>query len=557
MGGKESTHIDSLYFENVSFHLNILVCGDYSEMSIENELENVKNIDSFKGLPYIKVGTHKNLNDWKYYFFAKDENIGENTFKLINESVLAKDIQNVILFYSGLNIFTYKKLIEFYDKKPESYHPNIIIITKNDETFSLPKLNRIRPNLIRNVVEKDDINIYINLIEVSSYVNQLGDEIGFPKNIIKEGLLEKDNELMIKYSFTFNILVCGKPGVGKSTFINRIMGEEKCFSGKGTSSLTQRVVKYISSKYPILIYDTPGFEKPEDIIRIQKLIEDKNKTLNEEKNRIHCVLYLMNIKAERTFIEKEYDFLLNLLNQKMDVFFVATHAGTKENSEDYIEAAKINLEQNSGTDKRIGNLKQYIYPVELQDDEFYKKFGIKELFTALYNKYKDYKYQYEISSYNLKEIKSIFIKELTSKEKVKIKLTALSRRVKANFKLLASTLENSPFVKTTSISNAVIKIISKIYNHPMSTEKCLEFIEKNDYTNELKNSDTIERNIQKTIAWVFYKNGPAAKQVDYLAESLIKIFNQELNYDKEFYEFLNSYNKSINYAIDCLKEIKD
>ena len=56
MGGKESTHIDSLYFENVSFHLNILVCGDYSEMSIENELENVKNIDSFKGLTYIKVG---------------------------------------------------------------------------------------------------------------------------------------------------------------------------------------------------------------------------------------------------------------------------------------------------------------------------------------------------------------------------------------------------------------------------------------------------------------------------------------------------------------------
>ena len=265
----------------------------------------------------------------------------------------------------------------------------------------------------------------------------------------------------------------------------------------------------------------------------------------------------MDIKAERTFIEKEYDFLLNLLNQKMDIFFVATHAGTRENSEDYIEAAKINLEQNSGTDKRIGNLKQYIYPVELQDNEFYKKFGIKELFTALYNKYKDYKYQYEISSYNLKEIKSIFIKELTSKEKVKIKLTALSRRVKANFKLLASTLENSPFVKTTSISNAVIKIISKIYNHPMSTEKCLEFIEKNDYTNELKNSDTIERNIQKTIAWVFYKNGPAAKQVDYLAESLIKIFNQELNYDKEFYEFLNSYNKSINYAIDCLKEITD
>ncbi len=556
MGGKESSQIDSQYYENVSFHLNILVCGDYSEINIENELEGAKVIDNFKGLPYAKAGKHKNINDWKYYIFAKDENIGENTYNFICNSIKNNDINNVIVFYSGLSCYTYKKLIEFYDAQKEVYIPNIIIITKNGESFSLPTLNKIKPYLIRHAKEKDEINIYINLIEVSSYCNQLGDEIGFPKNIVKQGLLEKDSELMIKYSFTFNILVCGKPGAGKSALINRILGQEKCFSGKGTSSLTQRVVKYISQKYPILIYDTPGFEKPEDITRIQKLIEDKNKTLNEEKNRIHCVFYVMNVKAERTFIDKEYEFLSDLLNQKMDILFIATHAETKKKAEDYIETTKINLEQNSGKDKRIQNLMD-IFPVELMNDEHYKKFGLKEIFSFLYDKYKVYKFDNDITANNLKDIKSIFIKDITSKEKVKIKLTALSRRVKANFKLLASSLENSPFVKTTSISTAVIKIISKIYNHPISTEKSLEYISDNGYTDELKHSDTFERNIQKTFAWVFYKNGPAAKQIDFLAENLIKEYNQELSKDKEFYNFLNSYSRAINNAIDCLKEIVD
>ena len=559
MGGKESSQVDSSYFEKVSFHINILVCGDYSEGNIEKELVNIKKIEKNSKLTYIQKGTHQNIPKWNYYFFPKDKNIGDNTFKFISDAIIQdKDNNNVILFFSGLRNYTYKDIILFYDKKQSIYHPNIIIITKRNESFVLPKLEKINENLIRNAEEDNDIDIYINLIEVSSYCNQLGDEIAFPKNIVKKKLLEKDNELMIKDSFTFNILVCGKPGAGKSTLINRILGKEKCYSGKGTSTLTQRVVKYICEKYPILLYDTPGFEKVEDINRIQELIVNKNKTLNEEKNRIHCVLYVMNTKAERTFIPKEYDFLVSLLNQNMDIFFIATHAGTKENADDYIEATKVNLEQNSNGDTRLGDLKQYIYPVELNSDQSYKKFGLKEVFTVLYNKYDKEKYNGEITAKNLKTIKSTFLGDITSKEKLKTKLTALAKRTKANFKLLASSLGNSPSVKgTTSLSTAVIKIISKIYNHPMTTKECLDYIESKKYTNELKGSDTIERSIEKTFAYFFYTNGPAAKEVNYLAESLITEFNLELDNDRTYFQYLNNYNKAINYAIDSLKKIED
>ena len=556
MGGE--SQVDSSYFEKVSFHLNILICGDFKEGLFEEELKNIE-IDGNNNLSYYKKGTHLNVPEWNFYFFHNDKNIGETTFKFIYDSIVKRnpDNNNVILFFSGLRDYTYNDIISFYDEKQSIYHPNIIIITKSGESFDFPQLKKMNKNFIRNTKENNMIDLYVNLIEVSSYYNQLGDEIGFPKKLVKEELLEKDNELMIKHSFTFNILVCGKPGAGKSTLINCIIGKEKCYSGKGESSLTHRVTKYICDKYPILVYDTPGFEKPQDVERVQNLIRDKNKTLNEERNRIHCVLYVMNTKAERTFIDKEYDFLVDLLNQDMDIFFIASHAGTKENAEDYIEATRVNLEQNSNGDRRIQDLTQYIFPVELKNDGHYKKFGIKEVFTSLYNKYENEKFNGEITSNNLREVNSRFIREIISKDKLKDKLTALSRRVKANFKLLASCIGKSIMVKgSTCLSTAVIKIISKIYNHPITTKECVDYIKSKGYTNELKDSDSLKRKFEKLIS-LSYANGPASKEVNYIAECLISEYNAELDNNRKFYEYLNSYSEAINYAIDCLKEIKD
>lgn len=559
MGIKESSHIDIV--QNVTFELNLLICGNYVEANVAKDLiDGFKQIKNYNGRPYIKEGIHKYIKNWNYYLFSQDKDIGNKTYEFIQESIKKKkDYKNIIVFFSGLIDFTYKDLIKFYDEKPEIYHCNILIITQKGEAFISQnlELKNINENLIKNFEIDNDIDIYIHLIEVSSYCNQLGDEIGFPKNILNEQLLDKDNKLMLQYLFTFNILLCGKPGGGKSTLINRILGKKKAYAGKGSSSMTYRIIKYISDKYPITIYDSPGFQEKGDFERVQTLIKQKNETLNEERNRIHCVFYVINLRAERTFNDEEIKFLISLLNQNMDIYFIITHAGTRVNAENFIEVIKVNLDQYSNKYKRIEDLKQNIYPVELIEDENYKRFGIEEIFTSLYNKYKDHKYNKKITSSNISEINSIFLSDIKEKDDLKKKLTALSQRIKVNFKILASTLENSPTAKgSTNLSTSVIKIISKIYNHYITTRECLDYIQNHGYKDEFHYDDTTGEIIKKFFLCIFYSNGPAAKQVESLACSLIEEYNLELNDEKNFYGYLNIYNDSINYTIDSLKEIK-
>ena len=105
------------------------------------------------------------------------------------------------------------------------------------------------------------------------------------------------------------------------------------------------------------------------------------------------------------------------------------------------------------------------------------------------------------------------------------------------------------------LSTAIIKIISKIYNINITTKECLELIETLSYTNELRIDDTASRKIEKTFAAIFYDNGPAAKEVDYLAEYLINKYNKKLENDEFFLKYINNYIESINNSIESLKEI--
>lgn len=102
---------------------------------------------------------------------------------------------------------------------------------------------------------------------------------------------------------------------------------------------------------------------------------------------------------------------------------------------------------------------------------------------------------------------------------------------------MVSLLRDNMNVKGVAmLSTAIIKIISKLYNHSISTNECLKLSESKNYTNELNNNPYISRRkIEKFFAFYFYKNGPIAKEDDYLANYLINKYNDEIRSDNIFY----------------------
>jgi len=57
-----------------------------------------------------------------------------------------------------------------------------------------------------------------------------------------------------------NVLVIGNSGVGKSTLINAVLGEEQAATGWGTKGTTEKLKIHESDKLPFRIIDTVGFE---------------------------------------------------------------------------------------------------------------------------------------------------------------------------------------------------------------------------------------------------------------------------------------------------------
>ena len=121
-------------------------------------------------------------------------------------------------------------------------------------------------------------------------------------NVVKE---------IIKNFSTLNILVCGKPGSGKSTFINRILyttisksqREGECF---------KRIIRYIHGTLPITFYDTPGISTQAFMKEIIGLIDKKNIELGEVQSKIHALFYLFDAQSTRYFMEYEEE-MFNLL----------------------------------------------------------------------------------------------------------------------------------------------------------------------------------------------------------------------------------------------------
>lgn len=140
------------------------------------------------------------------------------------------------------------------------------------------------------------------------------------------GIIDKDRKEMGKV----NIVVAGKTGVGKSTLINAVFGENLAQTGVGRP-ITSFTKEYTSNRVQgITLFDTKGFELANyrSILSDLKDLISKHKT-RDPKEHIHICWYCISDLGKR-YEKEEIDFIKELQSE-IPVIVVFTQTVSDDN----------------------------------------------------------------------------------------------------------------------------------------------------------------------------------------------------------------------------------
>lgn len=102
-----------------------------------------------------------------------------------------------------------------------------------------------------------------------------------------------------------NVLVIGNSGVGKSTLINAVMGDEVAPTGWGTSGTTKELQIYESEQLPFRIIDTIGFEpsflKEQKAIHAIKKWSKESAAEGQEEKQINLIWFCIDGTSRKLF----------------------------------------------------------------------------------------------------------------------------------------------------------------------------------------------------------------------------------------------------------------
>ena len=493
--------------------LYIYTCGNIREIKLFNRKEIVRENYIEQQDTYNFEEKHPNY-EWyfNYNFKELDEDLINKILNNIkNDYKTKKNFKNNLIFIifesNGLTEIDKKKvqmILSNIDKMPKIYRPILLLAFKKEiseveeEKFE-KKIDENTKSLIYAIIKENklDNNFFSKFIEfayyhendyseiikkinsIYCYYNNIGDLFTILDEMIRGyNFFNNRSKSNIKFSSTFNILVIGRPGSGKSTLINLLLNERKAREGIG-ESVTKVVSKYVHDKYPITFEDTPGFEDNKDLEKMIKFLRDSNDYFGKGKNKFHLILYIINGSNERTFIGEEVkliDFIQKYI--KIPLYFVCTKCKNKDFAKDFEEVIKMNLWQNFG-DKT--NLVNNIYCCHLlnEKDGVYKRFGINELLESIQKYYqkeldekenelllnKGKKISFEIKNdFNDCSKDSIFLTGLKSPENFEDYLNELSLKIIEKYEYL------------TYLEEERNRKMNKIVNNDKDLEKINELL---------------------------------------------------------------------------------
>ena len=398
-------------------------------------------------------------------------------------------------------------------------------------------------------------------------------------NIIKTTFKPKELEKM-------NFIVIGTSGVGKSTLINEIFGEQLAKEGMGKRT-TIESKRYESKLVPFIsLLDTMGTEigtghKLVDVLKetLDEIINKLDK--NDPNEHVHCIIYCT---SSNRFFEDELDVILKLREKydgkKLPIVIVYTRATKDEEAEN----AKKTI--NEFLTKHGESLSDDIFGItfikvnareekfENLGDVFYKaSFGLPHLMSTCIKKgEKSYRYAIkssliQIGKNSIKEYMENMYKKLTNNnyfnylaEKYEpnfsdyisfcfYKMTDIDEQKgisKKELQILKKYLIRHNLFIDNSLSVVKCMLCNKIPKNPLKCDFCKSEICKSCYLNQVKNNGYYECKLCEQAKFLDNENN----------EYFNKMKDDNINDTNEIYEEKNKIeNEEDNYNNINIKNV--
>ena len=289
------------------------------------------------------------LKELSYYLKNEGDKNGIKIKKIENQNLIISDSS-----FDNSKILLFEFIKKF--KKGAVHNDNhpffIFLKDEKDEVIKefnikqlIKKINEFQEkNKIKNTRKLDSRNISCEtkdtilekIKNIFNYFNE-NDEKNIDFNIISN----------YDKSYTINILTIGKRGSGKSTIINRLLGEKKAYDNQSAKTLNTK--EYFHRYYPIKFIDSEGFEIwiSNQIANVKNYLQKHNLNYENLYKKIHFIFYLF--KGNDKFEDVEFDIIKELFNFNIYIIFILT------NINDDIEASKKNLFK-----QRVNDYKDFV-----------------------------------------------------------------------------------------------------------------------------------------------------------------------------------------------------
>lgn len=180
-----------------------------------------------------------------------------------------------------------------------------------------------------------------------------------------------------------NVLVIGNSGVGKSTLINAVVGDDVAETGRGGEGITKNLKIYKAEEIGLCLVDSAGFEP--SFLRKRKTIRDVQKwskqSVTEENHNINVIWFCVDGTSNKLFDDTIYSLMkATNLWKSVPIIVVITKSYSVPEREQNIDMVKNIFNKQKYAGKNLRDIIPVVASTYvLNEDAFAAPYGIPEL----------------------------------------------------------------------------------------------------------------------------------------------------------------------------------